>query len=323
MGQIADLALSLKEAIARQMETYDAFVYFWGTNTAPWNLPTAIGLDSYPYLNQPGIPDSIAGVAIGPESDVDRAWITTNVSKDLATAAGDVTLLTREISVEQPLLFTQPAKIDRSLVSLLAPTLPSDTYEAQRRSLMYVFAKRATAGYGPRTSSTEIPPTYIRLDGTVADFFPNPLDGINFNLTPPILHLRFFLQPGVPMQTKRSQRLFGITNPAETKAVGADTTVAMWPMFGRKHVEVMLRTDTMTPNTGQVQFRVTKLRTLTRGATQVQEELIGSKIVTANANGEASTSFSFCNPGASYLILYANTVVGTARLRQYSATMED
>lgn len=321
MGTTVVIPLSLKEAISRQEQAYDVWIDGWGTRIAAWNGPTFLADDSYPPFNEAGLGDSLAGIAIGPESDVDRVWIVTNPSKNIANIA-NATFLIREVSVEQPLLFSQPAKIDRPLVAITAPALPT-AQDAASNGVLYVVADLPRNGAGYRVTSTEVPPSYLKADFTVEDLNVVP-PAINIRFAPPRLQLRLLLQPNVVTQTKRSSALWGVVNPAESLAIatGAERLVAQWPMFGRKHVEVNMRCDQLNALTGQVTFRVAKLRTLNYDATNVNEETIGLKTITADAGGNAAASFSFCNPGASYLILYA-TPTNNARMRQWSATMED
>ena len=316
MAIIPTPPLSLKEAIARSADVYDVWVNEWGTRIAN-NPPTFLRDDSYPDYGQPGIPDSIAGVAIGPESHVDRCWITVNSSKDFRLVQ-DTLLYTREVSVEQPLFFTQPAKVGPPLSTFddgIAP-LPQ---HAQAQNLFYVFADIKRPGVD--ITSTQLPPTYLKADFTSADIN-QPLPALNTRRVGPRLQLRFLLREGVFVPNKRAPVLWGSVNN-ETVGVdaGVETAIFKYPIYGRKRIAIQMRGD----NTGGVndtfRFRIAVLRTINYDQI-VQEETVGDKTITCDANGRAGTSFRICDPAAAYLILYATSTVN-GQVTGWSVQAED
>lgn len=312
MGEILSQPLSLKDAIARSADIWDVWVNSWGTRIVP-NPPTFLGPDSYPYLDQAGIPDSIAGIAIGPESDVDRVWITFNATKDLANVSRTMDLI-REVSVNQPLLFTQAAK------QVGSPLLWTDSpQQAQQSNQFYVFANVAREGQA-RVTSTELPVSYLKTDFTTADFNVAP-PAINFRLYQPRLQLRFLLREGILPTAKRGPALYGALNGESTAITNVEATIVMLPIYGRKSIGIQMRNVLAGSANDDITFRVAVLRTLNYG-TVVQEETVGLKTVTADGNGQASTSFSICNPNASYLILYA-TAADNGRITGWTVQAED
>jgi hypothetical protein len=321
MAIIETPSLSLQDAIARQADVYDVWVHYWGTRIDVNNLPSLLGIDSYPYFTQPGLPNSLAGIAIGPESMVDRCWISTNPSKDVAQLNRTADLV-RGISVEQPLLFTQAAKRAPSLSNTISPYTPTNVnnpWLAQSQGLMYVVANIQRQG-ASNITSTEVPPSYLKEDGTVVTLNPIP-PGINAKWIPPTLQLRLLLRPDILVSTKRMPQIFGNVDNATTALAGlGEVLIQQVPIYGRKNVVVKMRGnnaaggDTFT-------FRAAVLRTMNYSAT-VQEETVGERTETADAGGLASVRFHICNPAAAYLMLYAETS-GNGRISGWTVGLED
>lgn len=109
MGTIYNPPFTVEDAIARGHDVFEVIFTNWGisANNPPRTLTDFTNLQ-YPQPGQPGLPATLAGIAIGPKSTVDRAWVTFNLGKraNLAEPVNGYQLI-REVSVEAPLLFTQ------------------------------------------------------------------------------------------------------------------------------------------------------------------------------------------------------------------------
>lgn len=293
MSVVIDYGLSFDEARARDLDVYNAWVDIWGSRFGPPD-PLVLGTDAYPDLTTPPLPASIAGIAIGPESDVDRVWLSTNLAKKTPSNVTSVFAI-REISVEAPLLYTQGARIGPPIGN------PNSPVGAQEDGNLYVFAENLI---GIKADTTVIPEFYLDINGAQQTLNSFP-DAINFDLVYPRLQLQLLLKEGVLPATKRvpvrwgnsDNSILGGINPVETR-------VKILPIYGRKRIAVQMRGRSQPAGAAGINFtfRVAAIRPLGY-VSLVQEETVGLKTATTSVDG-CSTSFNFCDLNADFLILY-------------------
>lgn len=272
--------VNIGEAVARGHDVFDLIIGGWGTTAddrwpAQNRFSNALGLDISP-----------AGIAIGPESTVDRCWISWDPAKKVTEATEETSqTLVRCITNERPLMFSQPAGRKEAFNT----GTPAGAIE---RALMFVFPT-----YGPPNTTgqawpepgtiaqTLSPDGYYRADGTFNNGFSPTV--------PPQLHLQFLLKRDVlPPTGKR----------APFNAFGGNGFLL--PTFGRRHIHVVASTSAPTGGS----FRLAALRGVHNvpqsGPTahfRLQETTEGLKTTTA---ADESVHFNLCDPCADYTLLY-------------------
>jgi hypothetical protein len=251
MGLIFTPPLSIQEAVERGYDVYEVLFANWGVTDAP---PSTIFTDmQFPQPGQPGIPASIAGIAIGPRSTVDRVWVSYNpLKKRNQNVVGQPNGLLRVCSVESPLMFAQAAGPPGVRNNPGAPNDPALTLSDKGQ--LYIFPMANSGFPGPEYSfsfptqqeTTVLPPTYIDVNGVsrpFGNFHPNPQASTYMT---PFLHLYLFLKtPPIPLvYTKRAplQVQGSIIIPPDDP--GQEYVVAQVPTFGRKALKIGMRGTT-------------------------------------------------------------------------------
>jgi hypothetical protein len=217
------------------------------------------------------VPTSVAGIAIGPQSTVDRCWVSFNLGKlpTFATQLASRTNRLHRLSVDSPMLFTQlanPGQRDD-------PGGPSNPLITQfQRGALYVFPFAEDFGSGiPSTfefpqlqETTVLPQTYRTASGDAIPFDGN-VDGNGPIL--PKLHLYFYLKaPIIHAAHKRFPlQVQGTVGKLVPVAPGAERVIAQIPTFGRKRIHVMMMSSV------QADFRIGALRAISQ-TTGLQEQ---------------------------------------------------
>lgn len=225
-----DPPFSISEAEQRGVDVYEVILGLWGSD------PNG---DQWPPFGQVSIPVSLAAMAIGPKSLVDRAWVTWNMMKTAPTVPanssevpptpGSTTGRIRQLSLNSPLLFSQaanstgvantgytdPTTRQEYTMALLNALYVWDTEfnQAEPRSIIQ------STNYGRIPNDTGIAATYIDLNGVIRAFGAQN-DGVTggvvstnfvpgFGWVPPLLHLYLYLKAPLiaPSTTRPPQKV--------------------------------------------------------------------------------------------------------------------
>ena len=296
MSNWVNAQFTIDDAIARRESVWELLVKNWGaTGMAGGDGYSA----SFPQVGERGLP-TVAGIAIGPRSTVDRCFVANSLQKVIP--AGVTWDYAQRLSVGTPILYPQVGL--REVVQASAPPLTPDV----GRASLVIYPVGAVSTFGPPTGedSTLIPSgTYTAADGTAQTMAPGL--GLNKVFVGPVLDLLFFLGSGVVyapparVQASFSQVL---------AATGGDELLFSVPVFGRKKVFITARC------TAASTFVVGALQTI-QGKTQPGEVLLYTG---ASVAANVSTQIVIDPCGADYLLLYnkAPFVVG---LRSMVATI--
>jgi len=234
---------SIDDALARNNEVFEVEFERWGTRL---HAPSAVWPEPNLQWPPPGsrpIPSSVAAVAIGPRSTIDRCWISWDRQKILTIPVEDnldpnaVVNVPRIVTIDAPLLFPQ--------ATMKGPTLSRETqswWDAMQFGTAYVFPwgprpgqnslgqGQGNQGHGGAYGTTTgfyVSQTYVSYKGETLPFTP---------LEEPFLHLLLYTKlPAFAPASKRAAML-----RETTWSVGEDDFVALYPIFGRKHVNVSL-----------------------------------------------------------------------------------
>jgi hypothetical protein len=330
----------LTDAIAQGQDIYEVQFPQWGVRTvAP--APSALNPNfQFPPPGQPGIPPTIAGIAIGPRSTVDRAWVSWNRQKAVSGPSGGVfvgqpTSRTRPISIQHPLMFAQPSGV--GLVPTAQPYTPpatdpnnSPSY-AMAQGLLYVWPKEpfnaldptlpapggnsgaATAFTDPQ--ATTIPPgQYYDQAGATRTF--GALGGsvtLGGNYYQPYLELYLYLRPPLfAPPTARFPLLIGDVITLNSTG-GAYEPIEFIPIFGRKNISVTLACQ---PACSFQLGLISCIQENVLGGTLMPLEASGG---TAIMPGTGTSVVNFTNPCADYLVVYAKTTMATETEVQVAA----
>jgi hypothetical protein len=309
---------SLENAIARGEEAWLVTIAGWCERANYAGISNDLPAGCFPQWNTPALAQTFAGVAIGPYSDVDRAWLTYNAGPVFPVGGvnvdSDYASSIRRFSVDSPLLYQQSAgSPGRSLANV--PIADGGGYPnafaAQQNGLMYVFPE--ALGYSPgggpglALESTIIPLGY-RLDTEAV------LNGVVQPFTPlvnPKIQLQFFLRSGGAMQAPKRfpfqygvYALAGVAGPA-----GTETRQIIVPIFGRKKVVVECA------NSGaDAAWRVSTIRA-TNGRLTVPFEVTQGRRTGLAA--DESIYFELCEPCADWLILYVTPGANNTSVSYY------
>lgn len=323
---LIDPGISLEVAIGRGYDVYDVLINGWGTADT----------DVYPGITLPvTFPRSVAGVCIGPQSDVDRAWISWNTGLFLPgnTAAQEVAAQTAmfQLSKDSPLLFTTLGNIGGGNGTGLALNVPATApTNAMRLGLFTVFPKvpytdRSSAFVAievaqGRQLNTLLPAIVRKPDGTdqvFTDYY--PATGLAKTYMPK-LHLQFLLKPGLQLPTKRAPAHYlgsgGVTVP------GTEELIMYFPTFGRKSISIIAFSDTVAAAT-DVRIGGFMCTYDTGAPVMAFEATLDTKTI-AMAVGpgtSGSTRFQFTNPGVDYIGVYGNNAAGAGVV--FTAVLDD
>ncbi len=288
--------LTPDEAVSRGHDAVDVMLQDWGTNTKDsYPIATAAGISSFPLTP--------AGVMIGPRSTVDRCWVSWNTQIRIP---GSPLFVTRELSVDTPLLFAQPAS--RGVLTTAPASLITD---AQDRNLLFVFPTTPIAAVPsidspPGVRSTVAPANYVRADGSAAVFGPT-------NVVQPFLHLRFFLKTGLsaPSTKRFPYQNFASFTPLQ---INTEFRAGIIATFGRKNI--VIQTASSDPAATIV---ITALRN-SNPTIPIQETIEGIRTTTA---ANQSVRFQLCDPAADWIIIYVTPTGAANTSFSYTITAYD
>lgn len=311
---------SIDDALATSQAVYEVQFTQWGLRSTP-PAPKAVNPGfQFPPPGARAIPASLAGIAIGPRSTVDRCWVTWDRQKIVSSAASmggklNIESRPRPLTVEAPLMFPQGTRQGILPSTADAPILNNDPATAMSMGLLYVFPKNAGDAdniSGPSqfgTETTILPDVYVDALGVN-----QILGGTNPSLPfflPPYLELYLYLQPTLsPPPMARAPLMI---NYQHTLAASATPScIAQLPIFGRKHVRVQVRNLTQVCS-----YRVGVLRAICENNLAQQSPVFEATAGTAAAvPAGTSTSFNLDRPCADYLTIYADAgLVGPSQVK--------
>lgn len=256
--------LLVDEAQSREADVFELFFDTWGY---AGQVPTITDFTNLQWPAPPpvlSVPVSLAGIAIGPRSTVDRAWISYNIGRstvDATDVGPPLTNRLRQVSIDSPLMFT----IQAASGSMNDPATETPPVSMARRGSLYVypFANTPIPQVSDVQNETTVLPLLhtLTLGGTgqysdvngVARTFAT----INSVFMAPYLHLYLFLktptrfQPG-PRAPFFAQQVVAVSSASEG-------IVAQIPVYGRKSVHVLME---QVSGTGTCDFRVGALRSI-------------------------------------------------------------
>lgn len=290
MVQLNNPPFSIQEAGQRNNDVFELFYSNWGFE----NFVGAQG-SRWPGFTDPSIPVSLAAIAIGARSLVDRCWVTYNLQKSPSTQLPNSTdrpaLPTervRGISLDSPLLLAEPSNPDQ--VTNLINAIQAMT----RYNPLYIWSQDIQNGQAgipdsfPVASglvnSTTYPTSYTDINGVVRTLGPSGGSDAQAQFVEPFLHLYLFLKaPTILPPTKRIPLMVGKDFTAPLFEGGTDKLVAQIATFGRKTVHLFITCSSTTYS-----VRVGALRVppgpVNVGPVTVFEEPVDSSGGTVTAN---------------------------------------
>ena len=324
------------DAISTGQDIYEVPFNFWGVRTVAAAQAAVNPNFQFPPPGQPAIPATIAGIAIGPRSTVDRAWVSWNRLKALGGQGGAAflshgqggpTTRVRPLSIQHPLMFSQATAV--GALPTAAPDLPNSYNPnnspgyAMQQGLLYVFPKEpapipaSNAGADFvntfAQSTTVLPANYADQAGNVRVF---GLDATFTQFQRPFLELYLYLKPPAFAPPTARFPLF-ISDTITVNVTGSFQLVELTPIFGRKHVTVGARGHDPA---GTATFQLGLINCVRENAgitTSPPFELPGGTSAALAAG--ATCLFQLANPCADYLAVYAKVQNNTTVDVQISA----
>jgi hypothetical protein len=292
MAQLNVPSFTIDEALQRGYDIWELFFKDWGFSSD--NL-------QWPPVNTASINPSLAGVSIGPKSTVDRVWVSYNLQKlspDIPIDSGIVlTNRLREVSVDSPLIFTQPSNEGK------ASTVTDPVITMNKFGSLYVYSHDNDQGLFPNTH----PPVYLPIvNSTVYGDF-SDVNGVSRSLgeaatfVGPYLHLICYLKsPNIIPPLKRAPLTAGALTQVNG---GGEHAIAQIATFGRRTIHICLIADQPTS------FRIGALRVSSDGSLYsgytTQEEPVDSALNVAANTPVVLTPCSQTEVKADYLNIYA------------------
>lgn len=302
---ILNQVISIEEAIQRVHPTWDVEIGGFGRLTAD---------RVYPQIVTPIAPalPSVAAIAIGPRSQIDRCWVLWDpqVTINLIAPAMVGFDYFRRLTRQAPLIFAQFG--NKQLVT------PSGQTPISPNSAIRVVASLddVSVGTGTRDDDTSliVPANFTANGETAPRVFlmdANDPPGVDRNLSEPRLHLVFYLQPpafGPPLERFPYQRDLNFPDLL-TSPVGQYVFGGCIPTHGRRLVDLVAYTD----NANDIVFDV-RIGGLKFGENQADSEdphewtFDTTTLVSINA-GDVKR-LQIVNPGCDYLTYWARHVSG-------------
>lgn len=306
--------LQVEDALATSQDVYEVQFTDWGVRTVPPGQ-TAINPNfQWPPPGIKAVPASLAAIAIGPRSTVDRCWVTWDRQKLTAVippgpeSAGSMTeSRPRPLSVGNPISFATATKLGILGTVDPPPAKNNDPVTAMHFGLLYAFPKDtgdASQSIVDPNSTTILPAKYADEAGVI--------QGLGLTLNPlivfetPYLELLLYLQePKISLPTARFPHFVSASGQVTT--LNTFELVAQLPIFGRKHIGLGLRNVTHATD-----YRVGFLRCIRENlppTTSPPFEVPAGSALAVPA-GQAA-NFSFNNPCADYLNVYAKVAAAS------------
>jgi len=310
-------AFTIRDAIATSQDVYEAILgplggpNFGSALPAGWGSADDLvnGNLQFPPFGQPGLP-SLAGIAIGPWSTVDRAWVSWDTQKLSPTAFN----FPRMVSVESPLLFSMPGTEASNAGN-------ADINSAMLNGSLYVFPQMFGSLASKNPAFTTILPTAYRI----ATAFTGRTFGVAANTNPnnaqvfigQLLHLILYLR--APFQSPPTKRFVqnmqspGLP-PADNFPAGTEVCIGQVPVYGRKHIVVEITAD--DPAT----FRLGGLRAMNPNIA-INRETTEASVTIGAANVVARMQLD--NPNIDYLTVNVTDPGGMATAAPFTVTAYD
>jgi hypothetical protein len=300
---------SLAEAVQNGHDVYEVIVTQWGLIQPGAPAPAAFINTLWPPpengIVQPGVASSLAGIAIGARSTVDRCLVTYNLQGPKAMAVPQEDRV-RRLSVESPLYFVQAANIAaaRANVALSAADNQTTVQGLYAWSGQTFLAEPNTFAINNVDGIfVDEKIQYVGLDGALHRLFDSGISGESQFEERPTLHLVLYLKQ--PLLQVPALRAPMVRKGSRVFTNGNPHVLAKLPVFGRKNINVKVVCGSITD------FTITSLQALTNVSTDNFECLEASAVAVP---ADKVTEFKLDNIGADYLIISADPAgASTAR----------
>lgn len=331
----------IQEATARGMDLFEVLINSWGVI----NIVTPSQKYSnimYPDASGPGVPIALAGIAIGPFSTVDRAWVSYSAMKGLNVPGTvlyeNITDRARRLSVDSPLLFHNSGK--DKIILQADDTTPPDPKAAMAKGILAIFAASQTIvanptpysftqiaqGPGIQQDTTVCPQTYFDINGNAQPFGSNDstphIPGTTVSIfAPPQLHLYFYLKaPVLPLPASRAPYEMTSGNFVLGAAEeGSEVPIGQIPIFGRKRVRIAIRTFVSGAGDQPVVIRAATIRGINQDPNNVWEVNVETITIADVGTDEIELDL----PAADYLLLYGQSPNGSTVGCNYTVSAYD
>lgn len=252
---------TIDEAVQRGVDVYEVLVSNWGDEVG--------GDIQWPPAGSPPMPVSVAGIAIGPRSTVDRCYVSYDLQKRDVNATTHATDRIRRLSVDAPLIYTQSANIQKPVPNPVIPYVQQPTSGPLQ---IFAFSNDSnptipTTTYGSDLSnSTILPQNYRDVNGVLRTFGQTQSPPDNSAMFP-FLHLLLFLKgPPAFVPQKRSPLIVTGSSVPSGLVLNQEVIVAQVPVFGRRHIKLMLRAAE-SGGTATIDWRVGAIRGISQNPT--------------------------------------------------------
>lgn len=321
----------LADAVNTSQDVYEVQFPSWGVRTVAAGQAAVNPNFQWPPPGQSAILPSLAGIAIGPRSTVDRAWVSwyrqkaSGAGANTFSSVGTTPIPTsrvRPLSRKSPLMFAQTTAT--GILPSTNPNIPagptgynpnnSPGY-AMQQGLLYVFPREpinaSTGTENPQgqaganlinigAQATTIPPTlYIDQNGNSRSFGVIPV-GSSGMYWQPYLELYLYLRPPLfaPPQD-RFPLLISDTDVVDTPST--NVPIEFIPIFGRKSVTIGLAGNGAVFQVGVIPC--IRENALAGPTAPFEIPVPGGTAITPGAN---TASLYLENLNADYLVIYAN-----------------
>jgi hypothetical protein len=322
MGLIFTPPLSIEDAKQRGYDVFEVLFANWGVTDAP---PSTIFTDmQFPQPGQPGIPVSLAGIAIGPRSTVDRCWVSYDpLKKRDQMAANQPNGLLRVCSLDSPLMFVQAAGAAGLKNNPGATDDPAKTLSDKGQLYIFPMANKPpgaiTFQFTTQQDTTVLPPNYTDVNGVLRGFASklNPL-APKPPLETPFLHLYLYLKvpPIALLTTKRAPLQIQGQVVIPINSSGVEKVLAHIPTFGRKAVKIMMKASF------GADFRVGALRGISQLAGMQEQPVDVATGVPANTPTVLAPCNECCHY-ADYTNLYCTPTTDDLTIVDFQLTAYD
>lgn len=306
---------SIDEAQQRGVDVYEVLVEDWSVNQS------GIVNLQWPPAGTPGVPVSVAGIAIGPRSTIDRCWVSYDLQKQKLGVDLTITDRLRRLSVDSPIIYGQAAR--KGITPDYSIITPIE--EQVQKGPLVITAYAGLVGdptnfggspypgltaFGP-VDSTVIPDEYVDATGAVRNFIPESGPPSAPGALNPLLHLLIYLKaPPAYVPTRRFPLVLrGKSIPQANTQV--EFLVAQIPVYGRRQIKLMM----VGHGTGPWSFRIGGLRALAAANasfTNIYEEPVdGTTTPVADGVPVVLSACNGLNTGLDYLNIYATTAQET------------
>lgn len=300
----------IDEAQQRGIDVYEVLVDDWSINTGG-----GINNVQWPPAGQPSLPVTLAGIAIGPRSTIDRCWVSYDLQKHKLSADTTVTDRLRRLSVDSPLIFSQAARPGQTLD--LATLTPIETQARSGPLIVTAYAGipgdptnfggsayPGLTAFGP-VDSTVMPDEYVDVNGVTRNFIPESQPTASPGALNPLLHLLLYLKaPTAFVPTKRFPLVLRGTSINQPHP-DQEFLVAQIPVYGRRQIKLMMRGS----SGGTWSARIGGLRALAAANPSYpaiyEEPVDGTTTPLASGEVVVLSACNGLNTGLDYLNIYA------------------